>query len=349
MPVIAPGDHSEEVADVQARLRGVGLHIDDDAGHFGPSTAAAVRAFQQRRGLLTDGLVGVNTWTELVEASRRLGDRILYLKRPMMRGDDVLVLQERLNALGFDAGRADGLFGPETAAAVRGFQKEYGVAEDGMFGPITHAALVGLRVNRPGTAATLRDELRRTEPGRSNLNGALIVVDPAHGGAERGRRGPGGSWEADLCWRLALRVAERLAGAGARVRLSRTEAECPDVGERARRANELGADLFISLALNAYDGSSARGASSYFFKGSHSAEMLAECVQGELVALGMTDCRSHGRSYRLLKETRMPAVLIEPAFVTNPEDAGRLVDPEGLRGLADAIVRGVRRYFGALA
>ena len=341
--LIKQGETSAKVADVQARLRSLGFPIADDPGVFGPSTEHAVRAFQQRRDILVDGIVGPHTWAELVEASWRLGDRNLYLKHPPLRGDDVLALQTRLNALGFDAGRSDGIFGRNTDAAVRAFQKEYGVPEDGIFGPKSHGALLGLRVDRAGEAAHLREELRRAE--RSGIQSALIVVDPGHGPRDPGTAGPAGSFESDLCWDLAERLAERLVGAGARVRFTRHENEDLDPTERARVANELQGDLFISLHLNAHDEPTAEGASTYYFGESRAGARLAEEIQSELVALGARDCRSHGRSYPVLKETRMPAVMVEPFFITNPHEEKRLQEPEFRNRVADAVVAGIRRYY----
>jgi N-acetylmuramoyl-L-alanine amidase len=341
--LIRKGDRSREVADIQARLRAAGIDIDDDYGDFGEATEQAVRTFQQRRHILADGIVGPNTWNELVEAGWRLGDRLLYLTRPMMRGDDVRVLQTRLNALGFDAGRADAIFGPETDEAVRAFQKEYGVAEDGVFGPATLTALTGLGVDRPGTAAALREELRQAQ--HSGIANAFVVVDPGHGGDDLGASTEDGWHEADLCWDLARRVAERLSHAGARVRFSRTEVEGPSESDRARRANELDADAFISLHLNAHHEGSAGGASTYYFTDSRSGEMLADAIQSALVRLGVKDCRSHARSYPILRETRMPAVLVEPLFITNPLEEKMLEDPEFRAALADAIADGVESFF----
>ncbi|MDQ3914502.1 MAG: N-acetylmuramoyl-L-alanine amidase [Actinomycetota bacterium] len=345
--LIKQGDRSQQVADVQARLRGLGFAVDDDAGSFGDSTRQAVRTFQQRRGILADGIVGPHTWSELVEASWRLGDRSLYLKHPAFRGDDVALLQKRLNALGFDSGREDGIFGDDTARAVRAFQKEYGVAEDGIWGPRSQAALAGLRVDRPGTTAQLREELRRS--GAPDLHDALVVLDPGHGGNEAGRRSSGGLVEADVVWDLAVRVADRLAGMGARVRFTRTEAECPDASERARRANEIQGDLFVSLHLNEHEETTAEGASTYYFHTSAAGRALAEGIQESLVDLGVRDCRSHARSYTVLRETRMPAVLVEPVFVTNPDEAKRLEEPEFRASLAEAIASGVSRYYSSRA
>jgi N-acetylmuramoyl-L-alanine amidase len=341
--LLREGDRSAQVADVQARLRALGLDIEDRPGQFGPQTTHAVRSFQQRRGLLADGILGPHTWAELVDASWRLGDRALYLRHPLMRGDDVLTLQLRLNALGFDAGREDGIFGPDTHRAVRAFQKEYDVAEDGIVGPVSLEAVTGLRVERAGTAAVLREEIRlQDQPG---IHRALIVVDPGHGGEDPGGIGPNALREADVCWDLARRVAERLVRAGARVRFTRTEVEGPDINERTARANDLGAHLFIALHLNSHDEGAACGSSTYFFRGSRGGQRLAEAIQEQMVTIGLDDCRSHPQSYAVLKETRMPAVMVEPCFITNPAEAARLEHPAFRAAIADAIAGGVRAYF----
>jgi N-acetylmuramoyl-L-alanine amidase len=337
------GDQSPEVADIQARLRAQGLEIADENGIFGPATRAAVRAFQQGRHILVDGIVGPQTWNSLVEASWRLGDRTLYLRQPPMRGDDVALLQSRLNALGFDAGREDGIFGPLAFAAVKAFQKEYGIAEDGMFGPHSHQGLEGLRVDRPGTAARLREELRLRH--REGLHGATVMIDPGHGATDGGSTGPSGAIEREICWSLASLLAERLTAAGAKPRFSRTEPEDPDASERARRANDAGADLFISIHLNEHEKSSAEGCSAYFFGSSRAGEALADSIHRELLALGARDCRTHGRSYAILRETRMPAVLVEPAFITNPDEEKLLEDRTHRAAIADAILEGIRRFY----
>jgi N-acetylmuramoyl-L-alanine amidase len=341
--LIRQGERSHQVADVQARLRSLGYDIDDGSGSFGGSTLRAVRAFQQSRGILSDGIVGPNTWNELVEASWHLGDRILYIRHPLMRGDDVATLQERLSALGFDAGREDGIFGPDTAHAVRAFQREYGVDEDGIFGPNSLAALVGLRIDRPGIAAVLREELRIAEhPG---LQDAVVVIDPGHGGDDPGQLGPNGIAEADLCWDISERLAQRLSVFGARVRLTRTEAECPDDTTRARRANQLDADVFLSIHLNAHEEGSADGTSAYYFRTSRAGERLAELIQQQVVDLGVRDCRAHPRSYAVLRETRMPAVLVEPCFITNSDAEKRLDQPEFRSAIADAVAVALHRYY----
>ncbi|HET6777201.1 MAG TPA: peptidoglycan-binding protein, partial [Actinomycetota bacterium] len=139
MRIFRRGDRGEAVRDIQRRLLDFGLRIEPSEleGRFGSSTEEGVKAFQQRRGLPSDGMVGVDTWEELVEAGYRLGDRVLYLRSLAFQGDDVRELQKRLNALGFDAGREDGIFGSRTAAAVAEFQHNVGSASDGIVGPDT--------------------------------------------------------------------------------------------------------------------------------------------------------------------------------------------------------------------
>lgn len=341
--LIRLGTRSSEVSDVQARLRAFGLSIEDEGGFFGEATERAVRAFQQTRHILVDGIVGPHTWAELVETQWRLGDRPLYVTFPAMRGDDVASLQARLNALGFDAGREDGILGVDTDRALRAFQREYGLLEDGIFGVKSARALAGLRVDRPQTAAGLRDELRRAES--KGVETALVVLDPGHGGMDRGDRAPNGAFEADLCWDLARSVADRLVAFGTGVRFTRNEAESPEVSERAGRANQLRADLFLSFHLNAHEEGVAGGASTYYWPRSRAGEMLADEIQDQLVALGISDCRSHPRSYPILKETKMPAVLVEPGFITNPDDAARLISSRFRNGVADAIANAVQRYY----
>ena len=82
-----------------------------------------------------------HTWAALIEADFRLGDRMLYLRSPMTRGDDITDLQQRLGSLGFDAGYVDGIFGPDTESAVRNFQANQGLTPDGVVGPDTVMAL----------------------------------------------------------------------------------------------------------------------------------------------------------------------------------------------------------------
>ena len=115
----------------------------------------AVRAFQQHKGLIVDGVVGVETFGAIDGARWSLGDRILvHTPGHLQRGEDVVALQERLNTLGFASGRVDGRFGPETERAVRSFQRAYGLPGDGSVGPETLRAFEDLRRSVSGGSPT---------------------------------------------------------------------------------------------------------------------------------------------------------------------------------------------------
>jgi hypothetical protein len=151
-------------------------------GVFLGQTQEAVSSFQRGRGLTEDGLVGDETWAALVDATFTLGDRMLYLRLPHFHGNDVLVLQNALNALGFACGEVpDGIFGAYTERAVRDFQASLALGADGIVGDDTVRALVNLRHVWEGKD-TRAHSAARPEPARScdalaRHEVALVVSD----------------------------------------------------------------------------------------------------------------------------------------------------------------------------
>jgi peptidoglycan hydrolase-like protein with peptidoglycan-binding domain len=139
-PLVRRGDQEHPVRTLQYLLRARGHTVDVD-GIFGPATEAAVRAFQQEKGLTVDGIVGPNTWSALIVTVRRGS-----------HGDAVRGVQEefQFRNLSGDPSKGlqvDGIFGPKTDAAVRGFQQALhqdipSVTVDGIVGPVTWRALV---------------------------------------------------------------------------------------------------------------------------------------------------------------------------------------------------------------
>ena len=224
-----------------------------------------MRAFQQHRGLLVDGIVGEATFRALKEASYRLGARTLnHQFGAPMYGDDVATLQARLQDLGFYTGLVDGHFGLQTHNALMSYQREYGLYPDGICGPETLRSLyfLGSRVTGGSPHAIREEELvRRSGP---RLSGKRIIIDPGRGGSDHGliMNGPGGPIsEADILWDLASRLEGRMTAIGMETFLSRPANRAPSDVERAATANTVGADLMISLrcAAQAGPGGQRRG------------------------------------------------------------------------------------------
>ncbi|HEX9123431.1 MAG TPA: peptidoglycan-binding protein [Actinomycetota bacterium] len=350
MRTIRQGDAGEAVRDIQHRLLGLSYRIDADEleGRFGPSTERVVRAFQQARGLPADGLVGPDTWGQLVEAGYRLGDRVLYLRSPAFRGDDVRELQQRLNGLGFDTGREDGIFGNATQVAVLEFQRNVGEQPDAIVGAGTVESLLRIRssVEGPSRAVVREAEAMRRMTG--SLAGCRVAVDPGHGPDERGNAGPGGVVEGEATVLLAQALVEELARRGAVPTLLRGPDEDPAPSERARVANELHADVCVSIHLGGGD-PETRGAICSFFgttqTHSPAGQRLAEIVCEELAErVGVRDVAAQRLAVAMLRETRMPAVQVEPCFVTNPDDEALVTDPSWRRRVAAAVADAVQRF-----
>lgn len=354
MQPIRRADRGERVRDVQSRLQALGFHLEsrEASEHsFGESTEAAVRTFQQERGLLVDGVVGSGTWHELVEAGYALGDRVLYLRFPNLRGDDVRALQRRLNLLGFDPGREDGIFGEQTSTAAREFQRNVGLRADGIVGSTTLEALdrlLSAPVSRQGRTAVRETEGLRA--GVGSLTGRRVAIDPGHGPSDPGVIGPSGLHEEDVTLELSGRLADELRARGAEPLILRGESDDPDPSTRAARANEAGADVLVSIHLNGHEDPSAEGSASYYFGrlgfSSVGGRALAELVQEELTAAtGLRDGRTHPMAFPILRETRMPAVQAEPCFITNPKEEQLLSEEPFLREVARALAGALERFF----
>jgi N-acetylmuramoyl-L-alanine amidase len=287
---LRPGSTGEAVRDLQRRLAAAGHAPGTDDGDYGECTTDAVRAFQTKRGLRVDGICGAQTWGALVEAGFALGDRLLYLRQPMLRGDDVADLQRRLGALGFDAGRVDAMFGEQTLRALEDFQRNAGLLADGVCGPTTIAALDRLG-RRTSGGATVVAQVREQETLRAaprTLTGRRLAVGE-HGG---------------LGGLLAL-VTKTIADEGAIV----LSLDDPDGSVQARQSNSFSADVYVGLAAAERCGVAYYGRDDFESTGGrHLAAMLSATLP---LVLGGPACTPVGMTLPVLRETRMPAVVCE--------------------------------------
>ena len=351
MQLYRRGSSGPAVADVQGLLHGLGLLPERPAEPvFDDATDRALREFQQRRGLSVDGIVGEETYRALAAAHWRLGDRLLSLATLPFVGDDVAQLQERLLGLGFDAGRADGVFGPRTEQALRSLQREYGLLADGTCGPSTLRALKQLGRHVTGGRPQALRETEELHRSGAALPGKVVVLDPGHGGTDRGATGHGLE-EAAVVEDLAARLEGRLSAVGVRTLLTRGPDSCPSDAARAAFANDSAADLVLSLHVDRAASARCHGVASYHFgagRGTTSTvgEELASLVQREVVArTDLLDCRVHEKTWEVLRLTRMPAVRLELGHVTHAGDAARLADPAFRDTVAEAVLVAVQRLY----
>jgi N-acetylmuramoyl-L-alanine amidase len=288
LPLRAGADGAA-VADLQRRLKAAGFEVVGDDGRFASGTETAVRHFQQARGLTVDGICGRDTWNALVEAGFHLGDRFLTLRAPMMRGDDVGELQRKLGAIGFDSGRVDAIFGPNTERALKEFQRNIGLNTDGVAGPDVIAALGRLGEMTAGNAqvAGIRErELLERIPRR--LADRRIVI-----GDLGGLNVP------------AVNLARVLREVGAIT----TVVDHHDRSIQATQANEFNAELYVGLCISADGEARAAYYATVGFEslgGRHLAELVAEQVGQAFPEDAVAAC---GMRLPVLRETRMPAVV----------------------------------------
>ena len=262
-------------------------------GIFGSGTEAAVKDFQRDRSIDIDGICGPQTWDQLVEAGHRLGSRLLYLQSPPLRGDDVADLQRLLTSLGFPMSQIDGIHGQRTADALVDFQLNAGLVPDGVCGPITVDFLhrVGQRFGEAADITRLQEKQRLLNAG-SELHGYKIVLAES-GGLDA----------------VVASLRRSLSDSGAEVLTTHH----PDWSSHAQQANMFDADFCIGVEIR------DEGSTVCHFLGDHfespTGKQLGSAVAENLQSI-VPGISSQGMRLPLLRETRMPALLLRIDDVT---------------------------------
>lgn len=192
-----------------------------------------------------------------------------------------------------------------------------------------------------GSVEKKQDEQTRK---KGTLQGVEIVLDPGHGGNDRGTTGARGTLEKGITLKTAEMLAEKLRAAGADVTLTRDSDVYVDLRKRVAIGHQVGADAFISLHYDATDSSSIHGFTTYY---QHSYQRdLAKAINEELS--GTINLRNRGNqpgNYLVLRENRQRGVLIELGFLSNPSEE-RYVTTEQFREQATlGIYKGLLNYF----
>jgi len=264
-------------------------------------TAEVIAEFQKLRGLPTTGTCDHITWTTLVESSWVLGSRLLYLTSPHMRGDDVQAMQAVLAKLGFDCGRADGIFGSKTLRALTEFQQNYGITADGICGVNSIRALERTSSqsgNGPGIVTVREYETLLTSS--DNTERPRIVI---------------GCF--DNSTRLTRLLVRELRSRGDDV----MTIENADPHAHARTANSFSADLYVGVSnasTNATQFAYYETESFVSAGGRMAAELCAEFVRSSQSNHDVVAC---GMQLPVLRETRMPAVMCTVGLIGNDDSA----------------------------
>jgi N-acetylmuramoyl-L-alanine amidase len=329
----------------------------NDASFFDDHVDAAVRTFQQARGLMVDGVAGPETLRALSEAQFNLGDRQLawFPGAEVIRGDDVAELQRQLSYLGFYYGHIDGEFGERCYFAVRELQMNLGLEVTG----VCDAPLIGAmaRVSRtisPSQAFSLRD-YEHLHQSSAALKGRVVCLRAGRGSAQAEQAIDRASEQPLSQWSVASDITHRiesiLSALGADVTVI-GDADATHAGH-VRRIRDSNASLCVTINCDWLDQPAANGISAFYWGRPETGEIrspighrAAELVLKEVLArTSMTDLGIHGRSWDTLRMTSVPSIQLDLGYLSSPIDSERLADPVFRQVLADAVVIAIQRLY----
>ena len=178
-------------------------------------------------------------------------------------------------------------------------------------------------------------------------NKFFVVIDPGHGGPDPGAIGIGGMRETDIVLEVSKQVKKLLSDKGVKVRLTRKNEVGLDLPPRVSFANKMDADVFVSIHANASRGKrrDINGLETFYFRGWRG-RLLAKRIQKQIlrVSPGSPDRGVKQGRFYVIKNTKMPAVLVEIGFLTGRLDARRLEKAAHRKRIAYAISKGILEY-----
>lgn len=329
----------------------------------------AVRVFQQRKGLIVDGVVGPETEAALNDAQYRLGDRPLFFDEVApLHGDDVEELQDNLSLLGFYYGHLDAVFNRQTEYAVKELQHSLGVPSDGTVGLDTLSGLARVRKKITSAKAfSLRDH-HRLESLQEALRDRLVLLVPSGAGPQVSPAGAPDSFAADqdaITLDVAQRTRDLLRAVGAKPVIaaaqgagaSSSSAGPEDLDGSVPEVPEVLPDDALVLTLQCDWNSSplAQGVATFFWGApdtrqaySPVGQLASDMILRELVArTGALDLGSHARQWSALREVRTAAAWVDLGYLSNEDEASRLRSGEYRARLAEALLCGLQRVLAS--
>lgn len=197
------------------------------------------------------------------------------------------------------------------------------------------------------------EQIAIVPPSRPVDTNVLIVLDPGHGGKDLGCESfiKPKAIEKQLALHTALLVNKNLRKMGYRTLMTRKEDIFIPLKTRAEFANTRNSTLFVSIHYNSAESHQAQGVEIFYYKSddlpkrSTTSKQLAGVVLDQILKRTQTKSRGvkHG-NFAVIRETKMPAILIEAGFLTNDDEASRLKDPQYQKQLAGAIAEGINQH-----
>lgn len=211
-------------------------------------------------------------------------------------------------------------------------------------------------VSSSGATNSYKPSVSVDSSAKNVLKGKVITIDPGHGGSDSGAVGPTGLYEKTATLKIGLNVAEMLKQSGAKVYITRktdTDVYAPNASAtaelqaRCNVGNWSNSDIFVSIHLDSFTAPSAQGTTGYYYAGgSYNSQKLATYVKdGVIEQIGTPDRGAKTCNFYVVKNTEMPATLVEVAFVSNPDEEAILKSEDGIKKAAKGIFNGIVRYF----
>lgn len=203
--------------------------------------------------------------------------------------------------------------------------------------------------------------LQLTSAFSANLKNKVIVIDPGHGGADPGAQSSGIK-EKDINLDISLLLRKVLEAKGCKIIMTREVdkdfyvpgfikgrmAKRAELNKRIVLASENNADLFISVHANSFPKRNTYGMETYYYLKSAPGKALAEHIQEQLTKLQANNKRkAKAGDYYLINQTKMPAVIVEVGFISNPQERKLLMSDSYRNSIAEAIGAGIENFFNA--
>ena len=195
---------------------------------------------------------------------------------------------------------------------------------------------------RPRMAAKTRSRILHSKP--------LVIIDPGHGDHDRGAR-HNKMEEKTLALTTSHLIKDKLNSMGYRVMLTRTNDKFVPLEERAQIANDAQASIFVSVHYNSARTKDASGIEIFYYHKSdksrlnHSKKLAHSVIKRMVTKTGARDRGIKGGNFCVIRETKMPAILVEGGFMTHPKEARQLKSSNYLEKVAQGIAEGIDSYF----